>query len=197
MKITSIFALALCVTICLPGFAAKKKKEIVVHNDSGEMHLRIDNGGYQHEVMINGATQSFPLSSGTSGGNLAFGSGLTVINFSAGYNYDLPSFPMLQIGAFPSISYISSVGSATMFSFLVGPTFNVSLNGNIEDAFFGTAAMGISSIPGSTGFSFRFDAGKRFRIFDHLSYQPSFGVVKISGMSAMFVFNLLGGSVHF
>ncbi len=197
MKFTRLVTLALCLTLCLPGFAEKKKKkEVVEEGPSPSSKVLYMNEGYKHEIMLNGSTQSFPISPGVSGGNLAFGSGTTYLNFSGGYNYDV--IPILQLGIFPSISYVSGGGlSATMFSLIAGPTINLSLDGDIQNAFFISGAAGLTVLASTAEFTFRFDLGKRFRLFDHFSYEPSFGVLKVSGYSALFVFNLLGASVHF
>jgi len=190
MKNFRFLLLALCFAVSLPGFAEKKSRAVI---NSGVDVLRIDEGGYKHEILLNGASQGLPISAGSAGGNLAFGSGTTLVNFSAGYNYDI--IPILQLGIFPSISYATSSG--TFFSVLAGPTVNLSLNGDLQDAFFLSAAAGVTIQPASTGLTFRFDMGKRFKIFEHLSYEPSVGILKIAGFKALFVFNLMGGSVHF
>lgn len=193
MKITRILVLALCFTVCLSGYAEKKKRKEYT-SSSSDIHLRIDEGGYKHEVLLNGNTMLGSFALGSSGGNLAFASGNTIVSFGAGYNYDI--IPILQIGIFPSVGYYTALG--TFFTLLAGPTLNLSLNGDIQDAFFLSGALGFSTAPGliGTNFDFRFDLGKRFRIWDHVCYRPSFGVIHTLG-TTFFAFNFMGASVAF
>lgn len=188
-----LIAIVVVMGLTSVSFGAPPKQGVAVTAGGRTYDIGVVTGpDYQHEILINGSTQISAIQPGTAG-LAAFGGGQTYFNFAAGYNYAV--IPMLSMGAQFSIAQAGATG--TVFSLLAGPTFNLIYDGSVQNSFFVDGALGITSLAGASAFTFRFDLGKRFYIFDHLTYRPSFGILKIGGGNVIFVFNLLSGSIQF
>jgi hypothetical protein len=82
----------------------------------------------------------------------------------------------------PTLTYLTADDAGhTGLQLLTGPTYNFSPN-NIADSFYVTAQVGIfheNESSGDTGisgtaFTYALTVGKRFKLFDHVSYDPTF-----------------------
>jgi hypothetical protein len=143
--------------------------------------------GFQHEININGTAGSAGLVSiPTKGGS-------TVIAITAGYAYTLS--PMFQIGIYPSFAY-ASTPSSTVLNALGG--FTVNFDGaNIQDSIFLFAAAGLRDITGTAKFALRGDLGKRFKVWEHVNYRPTAGILWMDGTSVVINVELLSASIQF
>lgn len=146
---------------------------------------------YKNELLLNPSNQIVPLSSGSSA-FVGFGSGTTYVNFAVGYNYALsPAF------MFGGNFYIANLATSTVLvSIIAGPTVNLMVDSDIQNAFYLAPAAGVNILGGSASFTFRFDFGKRFRIFDHIVYRPSLGIL-VNSSTVFFAANLLGMAIQF
>lgn len=137
----------------------------------------------------------------TTGGGFDFGQGKWAFGANAAYHHLF--FDPIQLGGSLNFGFANN-GTATGYSvgLLVGPTFNFmnTVAGDISDAVFLFAGVGFNmSKPGggvsTTDFQFGAELGKRFKVWDNISYRPSFSFSKVgSGMVAFHV-NLLNVSV--
>jgi hypothetical protein len=150
----------------------------------------------RHEVILSSSTH-LPLGSSSA---LALNSG-TVFWLSGGYNYDVPGMSALQVGG---SAYITTGSGSTIFQITAGPTLNFPFDWDLRNAFFVDGYAGITTTSGGTGafstsstaFTFGFDVGKRFKLFENLTYRPSFGIVKATG-NVVFNFSFMSFSAVF
>jgi hypothetical protein len=147
------------------------------------------------------------LSGGTAGAvNLNNG---TTLAIDGAYNYLLS--PGIQLGAKAGFSYYSSgaavnVGgisvstNTTQLLLLAGPTLNYPMNDHLNNAAFLTVMAGIAytnALVSNTNFAFQVEVGKRFALWDHVTYKPSVAMTKVSGSDALITVTPLAFSFLF
>jgi hypothetical protein len=136
----------------------------------------------------------------TTSGAFGFGQGNWSLGANAAYHHLF--FDPIQLGGTVSLGVGDSGGATTyQISALVGPTFNFmnSTAGDISDAVFVFAGVGLNlqdqGAGSSTDFQFGAEVGKRFKVWDNISYRPSFGFRKVGSAGLLFSANLINISV--
>jgi len=142
----------------------------------------------KHEVLVSATAADFNISNNTN------------IRVEGGYNYAVT--PYLQLGGNLGIGLVEVSGvSITTFTFLAGTTLNLPFDKKIEDSFFVFTKLGFihqSVSPFSvTEFVISFGGGKRFKIFENLSYRPEMGLRVITNNDPVFFIKLLSAGIHF
>lgn len=135
------------------------------------------------------------------GGGFDFGQGKWAFGANAAYHHLF--FDPIQLGGSLNFGF-NDMGTGTGYSIglLVGPTFNFmnTTAGDISDAVFLFAGAGFNMMKvgggsSNTDFQFGADLGKRFKIWDNISYRPSFGFRKVGSAQVAFNVSLLNISV--
>jgi hypothetical protein len=169
--------LALTSLISFAGYADETKWEVQGHMSNGAAITARDGGlNIQSSSSAGAATGS------------TFGFGL-----NAGVHYSV--MPWLQVGLVPFINSTSrsnaaGVNLSTSFTWagLLQVTGNFPMDGKIADAFFlalkigyasttATAAGAADTTNSGGGLAWGAEIGKRFAIFNNLSWKPSFGLL--------------------
>lgn len=121
-------------------------------------------------------------------------------SIGGGIGYHHSVSPWIQLGGKVSGGYATG-GIGWNVQTSVGPTLNWIYNGNLRNAFFFNPTVGVdyrSADSGQANFFVRADVGKRFEIFDALSYRPTVGVIKHESSSdPVFVVTPVSFSLNF
>jgi hypothetical protein len=164
--------LALTSLISFAGYADETKWEVQGHMANGGKVSAVDGG-----INIQSANPNTNTST-------------TSFGLNAGIHYSV--MPWLQVGLIPGFTSTSSsntgAAAGTTFNWvaLVQLTANFPMDGKIADAFFLAAKIGYASQTttpavgaGTTnsGLAWGAEIGKRFAIFNNLSWKPSFGLL--------------------
>lgn len=134
------------------------------------------------------------------GGGFDFGQGQWAFGANAAYHHLF--MDPIQLGGKVNVNFMND-GTNTnhMIGLLVGPTFNFmnAVDGDISDAMFlfvgaGFAMAKVSGVS-ATEFQFGAELGKRIKVWDNISYRPSFGFTKVGSAQLAFNVNLLNVSI--
>lgn len=101
--------------------------------------------------------------------------------------------PWVQVGLIPqlgstgtSTSTGTNISNTMTWMALVGVNLNFPMDGNLKDAFFlglkvgygsSTTTVGTAAGVGASGLAWGAEIGKRFAIFNNISWRPSFGLL--------------------
>lgn len=147
-------------------------------------------------------------SASATGGGFDFGQGRWTVGAHAAYHHLFTD--MIQFGGRLGFGvgegYLNPTTTATGTGYginlMVGPTFNFmnTTTGDISDAMFLFAGAGFSMAKAAGGtsntdFMFGAELGKRFKVWDNISYRPSFGFTKVGSAQIAFNVNLLNVSI--
>ena len=143
------------------------------------------------------------------GGGFDFGQGKWTFGAHAAYHHLFTD--SIQLGGKLGFAFGDGLGSTATTAvtgtghqvmLMVGPTFNFmnTTSGDISDAMFLFAGAGFSmakvaGAASSTDFAFGAELGKRFKLWDNISYRPSFGFMKVGSAQVAFNVNLLNVSI--
>jgi|GEM_PF-6396054 len=135
------------------------------------------------------------------GGGFDFGQGKWAFGANAAYHHLF--MDPIQLGGKVNVNFANN-GTATgnMIGLLVGPTFNFmnAVSGDISDAMFLFVGAGFAMVKpaggtSNTDFQFGAELGKRMKVWDNISYRPSFGFTKVGSGQVAFNVNLLNVSI--
>lgn len=142
-------------------------------------------------------------------GGFSFGQSKWNASVNAAYFHQVHE--MFQVGGKLNVGFGdngSTTNNSTMaMGILVGPTFNFmgSTAGDISDAMFIFAGAGFNMDKNNTtangltatDFQFGAEAGKRFKIWDNVTWRPSFSFTKVGTAKPLYAVNLVNFSVLF
>ena len=172
MKKSFLFALVASVMFANSSFA--------VDNASWEITGGLGSGGV-------GSTTTGTVSSLAIGKSNGAQNSTSVFDLTAGVGYFvMPNLEIMLNGAI-DVAHVGGGDSSNAYSFLIGPSFN--LLGDVPDALVITPQIGIlhasdsngAVSAGGAGMQYAVTVGKRFKLFDHVSYFPAISYVRSFG----------------
>ena len=146
---------------------------------------------FKHEVDLN-LSQGYFRTYNVGGRNISD------LNVFGSYSYDIGR--NFQVGGDAGFQ---SVDSITKLTAVATGTYN--LNANYADSIFFKAGLGlfpvtkvnIGKIEDKNDFGLYLEAGKRFKLWDHVNYKPAIVIAKISDFDVQFTVLFLNVSLNF
>jgi hypothetical protein len=181
-----------------PAALAQKKRPkgpppIPVSDPSSTYISSYSSNNYLHEVSLNlseGYIRSYKLGD----------SSYTDINVNGTYLYTLRDH--MQVGGHAGLKSYQNGTSSSSFMILMG-MFTYNLDSDFKNSYFGEAALGLAPAYKKTegkfasDVSFFFDVGKRFALWDHVTYRPLFRLAKYGAQDMEFLIQALNVSLMF
>lgn len=154
------------------------------------------NSNYKYEADLNlsrGAVHSYKVGSDS----------LTDIDARAAFHYTLQNH--MQVGGeggLVSITGVSGTKRETKTFLELMGVFTYNLSADHKDSFFGRVGAGLAPAADKYGqydnkFSYFFDAGKRFAVWDHVAYKPLLRIAKYGDQDIEFLILALNVSLSF
>jgi hypothetical protein len=192
-----ILAVCCVLTISTEALAQKKKGSvptpIPVSDPKSSYISSYSPYNFKHEVSLNlseGLIRSYKIGDNS----------YTDFNVNGSYLYTWKDH--MQVGGEVGLKSYASGGSSSNLMILMG-VFTYNLEADFKNSFFGAAAAGLAPAykkadgKFKSDFSFFFEAGKRFALWDHVTYRPLFRIAKYGEQDMEFLVLALNVSLMF
>lgn len=198
LSVLCLLTIIIGLFVASPAALAQKKRPrastpVPVSDPSSTYISSYSSNNFKHEVSLNlseGYIRSYKLGD----------SSYTDFNVNGTYLYTLRDH--MQVGGEGGFKSYPNGTSSSNLMILMG-MFTYNLDSDFKNSYFGEAAAGLAPAykkadgKFKSDFSFFFDVGKRFALWDHVTYRPLFRIAKYGEQDMEFLIMALNVSVMF